>query len=157
RRDDIPPLLHHFLTLFAQQYHRAPPQLPSTVLAQIAAYDWPGNVREVRNVAERLIVRGVAVVDPATLAAVIKGKALVQKPDADGVPGGPPRTPSSQPARRAGRIARRHTRDVHAFSAAPCLFRRRGVRRRGSAQGRGTRGRHRHGRPPWRPPRRPRA
>ncbi len=57
RREDIEPLLRHFLHVFSAKYHVAVPDLVPEVLEKLVAYDWPGNVRELKNVAERLIVR----------------------------------------------------------------------------------------------------
>lgn len=55
RRDDIVPLCLYFLDYFCQKYNLnksfAPP-----VLRQVRAYSWPGNVREIRNFVERMVV-----------------------------------------------------------------------------------------------------
>lgn len=58
RREDIEPLLQHFLDEFGEKYGVPVPELAPEVVAQLGAYDWPGNVRELKNVVERLIVRG---------------------------------------------------------------------------------------------------
>jgi two-component system, NtrC family, response regulator AtoC len=66
RRDDVPVLLTHYLRQFSQQYRVDVPILTEDAAAQLAAADWPGNVRQLRNVAERLIVRvrsGIITVD----------------------------------------------------------------------------------------------
>jgi DNA-binding NtrC family response regulator len=57
RRDDIPALLHHFLTVYASQYGMRAPTIAPEAEANLVAYGWPGNVRELRNLVERLIVR----------------------------------------------------------------------------------------------------
>jgi len=57
RRDDIEPLLRHFLSGFSAKYRVGCPELAPEVLEKMTAYDWPGNVRELKNVVERLIVR----------------------------------------------------------------------------------------------------
>lgn len=57
RRDDITALMDHFVNQFAA-IHRLPrPELDEETMAILRAYDWPGNVREVKNVAERIVVR----------------------------------------------------------------------------------------------------
>jgi transcriptional regulator with PAS, ATPase and Fis domain len=57
RRDDIPLLLDHFLRLFSKSHGTERPRLSEGAAAQLIASDWPGNVRQLRNVAERLVVR----------------------------------------------------------------------------------------------------
>ncbi len=57
RRDDIPPLLDYFCHYFAEQYHVAPPHFTDEAQAQLIAAPWPGNVRQLRNVVERLVVQ----------------------------------------------------------------------------------------------------
>ncbi len=53
RRDDIPLLAHHF----AERLVRDPREvLSEEVLAMLRAHDWPGNLRELRNMVERLLV-----------------------------------------------------------------------------------------------------
>jgi NtrC-family two-component system response regulator AlgB len=54
RREDILPLAHRFLALLAQQTPGAPRcELSPEAEAAIVAYDWPGNIRELRNAMER--------------------------------------------------------------------------------------------------------
>jgi DNA-binding NtrC family response regulator len=57
RRDDIPPLLEYFRQYFGEQYHVAPPRFTDEAKAQLTAAPWPGNVRQLRNVVERLVVQ----------------------------------------------------------------------------------------------------
>jgi DNA-binding NtrC family response regulator len=57
RRDDVEPLLHHFLRQFAGQHGLPAPACSPEALAALEQYDWPGNVRELRNITERLICR----------------------------------------------------------------------------------------------------
>jgi transcriptional regulator with PAS, ATPase and Fis domain len=57
RLEDVPALLTHFLTMFAEQYQVPVPSITPDALAMIASYKWPGNVRELKNVAERLVIR----------------------------------------------------------------------------------------------------
>jgi two-component system C4-dicarboxylate transport response regulator DctD len=53
RREDIPLLFLRLLAEIAQGMGRTPPEVPPDLLAEIAARDWPGHVRELRNAAER--------------------------------------------------------------------------------------------------------
>ena len=57
RKDDVTPLLDHFLRLFAVEHGVPRPQCSPDAVAALEAYDWPGNVRELRNIAERLTCR----------------------------------------------------------------------------------------------------
>ena len=53
RRDDIPQLLHHYLSLYETQYGRPVRELAPSALAQLCAWPWPGNVRALRHACER--------------------------------------------------------------------------------------------------------
>ena len=56
RRDDIPPLLRHFLAKKSAENRKPLKQLDDAAIASLVAYDWPGNVRELENEIERLVV-----------------------------------------------------------------------------------------------------
>ncbi len=56
RRDDIPALAEHFFTRHAAEQGIAPPDISEEAMAALQAYDWPGNVRQLRNVVERTII-----------------------------------------------------------------------------------------------------
>ncbi|WP_225206207.1 nitrogen assimilation response regulator NtrX [Novosphingobium huizhouense] len=56
RRDDIPSLVEHFFTRYASEQGIAPPLVSPEAMAALQAYDWPGNVRQLRNVVERTII-----------------------------------------------------------------------------------------------------
>ena len=56
RAGDLPILLNAFLTEFAVAAHRRPPQVSPEAWAVLEQYPWPGNVRQLRNVAQRLSV-----------------------------------------------------------------------------------------------------
>jgi len=56
RREDIPLLFEHFMLLAASRYERAAPMLSSAQLAELMAYAFPGNVRELRNIADRFVL-----------------------------------------------------------------------------------------------------
>ncbi len=50
RVEDIPPLIDHFLSLFAARYHRDRKTLSREALRKLCAYPWPGNVRQLEHV-----------------------------------------------------------------------------------------------------------
>ncbi|HTY81033.1 MAG TPA: sigma-54 dependent transcriptional regulator [Candidatus Bathyarchaeia archaeon] len=56
RKEDIPALVEHFITLFSAENGRRPKTMSVEALAYFLAYDWPGNVRELRNMVERLVI-----------------------------------------------------------------------------------------------------
>ena len=56
RRQDIPPLIDHFLAVFCAENGKRPKSISADALAYFLAYDWPGNVRELRNMVERLVI-----------------------------------------------------------------------------------------------------
>jgi DNA-binding NtrC family response regulator/predicted ATPase len=56
RRDDIPMLAEHFLTLACQDYGLPSKRLTSRARAALCAHGWPGNVRELANVMERAVL-----------------------------------------------------------------------------------------------------
>jgi DNA-binding NtrC family response regulator len=56
RREDIPLLARHFLDLAARANDRRDMRLTDDALGQLTAYSFPGNVRELRNLIERLVI-----------------------------------------------------------------------------------------------------
>lgn len=56
RPDDIPLLLDHFLRLKAQEHSIAPKSLSPEVIDFFSSYYWPGNIRELENLIERLTI-----------------------------------------------------------------------------------------------------
>ncbi|UOF90674.1 sigma 54-interacting transcriptional regulator [Fodinisporobacter ferrooxydans] len=56
RPEDILELSQSFLQRFAQQYHKPIPLLTPEVIAALTTYHWPGNVRQLRNTIERLVI-----------------------------------------------------------------------------------------------------
>ena len=56
RREDIPELVNHFSARYAADQRVATPIVSVDAMAALQAYDWPGNVRQLRNVIERTII-----------------------------------------------------------------------------------------------------
>jgi len=60
RRDDIPILIKHFADKIAGEQGIAKKKFSDNAVKLLKAYDWTGNIRELRNVVERLIILGSA-------------------------------------------------------------------------------------------------
>jgi DNA-binding NtrC family response regulator len=58
RREDIPMLVAHFADKIASEQGSVPKKFSGKALELLKAYDWTGNIRELRNVVERLIILG---------------------------------------------------------------------------------------------------
>jgi two-component system nitrogen regulation response regulator NtrX len=56
RRDDVPLLAEFFLREAAAEYGISPKHLTEEAIARLSAYRWPGNVRQLKNVCERLMI-----------------------------------------------------------------------------------------------------
>jgi nitrogen regulation protein NR(I) len=63
RREDIPVLGQHFLRKYAAEFGVEPPAITAEALAILQADPWPGNIRELENVARRLVLdaRGLSI------------------------------------------------------------------------------------------------
>ncbi len=58
RRDDIPLLISHFSSKIVEEQGIAPKEFSKSAIKLLKGYDWTGNIRELRNVVERLIILG---------------------------------------------------------------------------------------------------
>ena len=58
RRDDIPLLIEHFATKIAEEQGNTQKDFSKEAIKLLQEYDWTGNIRELRNVVERLIILG---------------------------------------------------------------------------------------------------
>ena len=56
RKNDIPILIEHFISLLSNQYENKRIFIDETGMKKMKSYDWKGNVRELRNVIERLFI-----------------------------------------------------------------------------------------------------
>ena len=56
RAEDIPLLANHFLTEFTTAYGRKPKELSEEAVRALIGYHWPGNIRELRNLMERIVI-----------------------------------------------------------------------------------------------------
>ena len=63
RKEDIPLLVEHFLSLVADEYGTKPKDIKEAAIKELQKLPWTGNIRELRNVVERLVILGE---DPIT-------------------------------------------------------------------------------------------
>jgi two-component system response regulator AtoC len=56
RKEDIPPLVDHFISYYNQKFHKDIRGLTREAEHQLMNYCWPGNVRELRNAIERMMI-----------------------------------------------------------------------------------------------------
>ena len=56
RREDIPPLIERFIAHYAAERRVPTPEVAPDAMVALQSYDWPGNVRQLRNVVERTII-----------------------------------------------------------------------------------------------------
>ena len=90
RRDDIPPLVAHFIDKIAAAQGKSSRAVTPEAMAVLEAYPWPGNIRELENVLERAMVLGSGpVIDvdalPANLRQTSGGSSIVVDLPAGGV------------------------------------------------------------------------
>jgi formate hydrogenlyase transcriptional activator len=57
RREDIPPLVSHFVEVMARRICKQIDHIPKETLDAFTSYSWPGNVRELQNLIERAVIR----------------------------------------------------------------------------------------------------
>lgn len=86
RKEDVPLLFEHFVAQAAQRYGCAVPTLTGPRMQDLMAHDWPGNVREVRNVADRYVLelpqageRAASASGEATSATLVEQMDVVEK------------------------------------------------------------------------------
>jgi two-component system nitrogen regulation response regulator NtrX len=56
RREDIPALVDHFIAHYAAERRVPTPEVAEDAMVALQSYEWPGNVRQLRNVVERTII-----------------------------------------------------------------------------------------------------
>jgi len=115
RKEDIAPLVRHFVEKYRLRYKGGLDRIPDDVMARFHAYDWPGNVRELENLVRRLVV----LKEPSMILgevhpvrnAVVGAQAAPSSTPVPGVPALhaplPEDAPLKEVGRRAARIAER--------------------------------------------------
>jgi DNA-binding NtrC family response regulator len=55
---DVPILMNHFVKLYGQKFGKNPAPPSPSLMKALASYHWPGNIRELENIAKRYVVLG---------------------------------------------------------------------------------------------------
>ena len=58
RKEDIPDLANYFLTKYSTLFERQRPAMTEGLLARLATYSWPGNVRQLENAMKKIVATG---------------------------------------------------------------------------------------------------
>ena len=58
RKEDIPALSDFFLTKYSGLFERPRPAMTAELIARLASYSWPGNVRQLENAMKRIVATG---------------------------------------------------------------------------------------------------
>lgn len=58
REEDIPLLVRHFIRIFCRKNGRRVFDVPEAQMNRLRQYDWPGNIRELQNFVERMVITG---------------------------------------------------------------------------------------------------
>ncbi len=75
RREDIPVLIRHFMKLHAEEQGLRIKEVAPDAMAVFQQYDWPGNIRELRNLIERLMIMVPGgVIEAAQASASLQGR-----------------------------------------------------------------------------------
>lgn len=77
RAEDIPLLVEHFTNLIASENGSAAKKFDDKAIKSLQQYDWTGNIRELRNVVERLIILGADPVTADDVASFVDRKSVV--------------------------------------------------------------------------------
>lgn len=86
RKDDILPLVKHYIHNFNKEFNKNVNNIPSGIEAILKNYDWPGNVRELKNVIERAVLlsnNATLSAEHLLLGSEIGAKATGEDEDAD--------------------------------------------------------------------------
>jgi two-component system, NtrC family, response regulator AtoC len=58
RASDVPILMNHFIEMYSRQFGGSAAKLSSSLMKLLESYHWPGNIRELENMAKRYVVLG---------------------------------------------------------------------------------------------------
>jgi formate hydrogenlyase transcriptional activator len=80
RREDIPPLVEHFVEIYARRMGKQIDHISSEAMSELISYSWPGNIRQLQNFIERsVILSSENVLRPPSLKAIAAAEPESQK------------------------------------------------------------------------------
>jgi transcriptional regulator with GAF, ATPase, and Fis domain len=79
RAGDIPILIRHFVSLYAEQMQKQIEEIPPKVMQALIDYAWPGNVRELQNLMERSVILSPGKVLQVPLEGLVRTLAVTSK------------------------------------------------------------------------------
>jgi DNA-binding NtrC family response regulator len=56
RASDVPLLMNHYIQVYSRRFRKTPVPLSSSLMRLLECYHWPGNIRELENLAKRYVV-----------------------------------------------------------------------------------------------------
>ncbi|MCE5263401.1 MAG: sigma-54 dependent transcriptional regulator [Deltaproteobacteria bacterium] len=78
RREDIPPLLGHFVEQVAQELGREKPEIPKQIPSLLSQYDFPGNVRELKSIVYDAMSRNRGALSGDAFRTILSGRQAVE-------------------------------------------------------------------------------
>src|SRR5690349_855438 len=103
RPEDIPPLVSHYMDFFSRENNVRPKRIAQPALDTLQKYRWKGNIRELRNTVERMIIMtGGDTIDLADLPETVRSPAAW--PAAAGAGAGAPKQANDSEAAKAGTL-----------------------------------------------------
>jgi two-component system nitrogen regulation response regulator NtrX len=89
RREDIPQLVQHFARLTSEEHNLRPRRFDAAAMDALQRYRWRGNIRELRNTIERLMIMSPGdVIRPEDLPAEVHSGELAGRPGTEPAPAG---------------------------------------------------------------------
>ena len=81
RAEDIPLLVDYYLRTYSQMHRVPQPEITPDAMDILIAHRWPGNIRQLKNVIERIVLKaGGGVVNPGNLPPDVAGNIAARKP-----------------------------------------------------------------------------
>src|SRR5436309_10494639 len=85
RQEDIPLLVRHYLEFFSREYNVKPKRISPAALEVLQRYRWKGNIRELGNTVERLVIMSSAeVIDVSDLPDTVRFPSTIARPQRAG-------------------------------------------------------------------------
>lgn len=81
RTCDVPILMNHFIRVYSERFGGRPVPLSASFLSMLESYHWPGNIRELENLAKRYVVLG----DESQIISVLRDPSEVRPLGADAI------------------------------------------------------------------------